>query len=177
MLRTFLAVILMSLSLCVCAQSLPYKRQKAVSKMDYYVSPSRYDYSDVTREIIGDSITCDYEKLYRIYRWVCSNVSFDYSLKRRTADEAWDSRSAVCQGFCELMFRMARTQRIKLTLIYGKAKAPYSDNLDNHVWILANTDHGKILLDPTWGATATDADEWFDVSPEKLTETHFPTGK
>lgn len=166
------------------AQTLPYKRQKEfVYRNEYYVSPSNYDYSAFTDSIVGDA-TSSYEKARRIFLWICSNVAYDANKDIRTADKAWEKRTAVCQGYCELFYRMAETQLINTKLIYGTGISPYTgDNIGFHVWAEVDTDRGNILIDPTWGAGRSlhgwfvknnNPDKWFDVPADSFCITHIP---
>lgn len=161
---------------------LPPAKKKAVYGTDYYVAPSAYNYSGVARRIVGDAST-SYERAERIFRWVCENVSFDRTNSVRTADAAWRSRSAVCQGYCELFFRLAETVGVKSRLVYGKCRRPMYATLQDHVWLCIQTDRGTVLADPTWGSGFYFGDHfvrladpllWFDVDPAWLIFTHLP---
>lgn len=169
------------------AQNLPGTLPKAkhgsvTYKNEYFISSSHYDYKELTSGIVAGATT-DYEKARAIYLWLCKNIEYDRSETIRTADEAWDQKRSVCQGYCELFYRMAETQGLKPMLIYGKAKPMrQSDQLIDHVWLSLKTDHGQILMDPTWGAGhyingrfihITDPLIWFNVDPEWFAFSHL----
>lgn len=160
--------------------------RRAVYGTDYYVSPSALDYSATARSIVGDAST-RYDKAQRLYLWIAANISFDRSGRLRTADEAFRHRKAVCQGYCELFYRLGECVGLKPRLVYGKSRRPSAFNphgtLEDHVWLSVMTEEGSILIDPTWGAGYYRGDEfvrqaeplrWFDVDPAWFIFTHLP---
>lgn len=166
------------------AEVLPKSKHSSVTyKNEYYISASRYDYKALTNTIVAGAST-DYGKARAIYLWLCKNIDYDKSESIRTADEAWDAKRAVCQGYCELFYRMAETQGLKPMLIYGKAKPMrQGERLIDHVWLSLKTKGGQILMDPTWGAghyingrfvRISDPLVWFDVAPEWFAFSHHP---
>lgn len=186
-------VFLLLAVLTCSAQPLPFlKHKEIVHKGEYLVSKSSYDYSGVTKIIVGNE-TSAYLRAKKIYQWLCDNVEYDVSMKIRTADEAWDAKRAVCQGYCELFYRLAEPVGLKCHLVYGKVKhstgflnTMETGSLEEHVWLCAETERGLIFMDPTWGAGRVLRDrffknelpmEWFDVSSEWLRFTHFPKKK
>lgn len=179
-----LIVALLCLAGSVCAQfiSLPPAKKRAAYGVDYYVSPSAYDYSGVARSIVGDAET-RYDKAQRIYLWICDHVTYDRRGNIRTADEAWRTRTAVCQGYCELFYRLGETVGLKTRLVYGKCRRPMTSILQDHVWLSVATEHGDILVDPTWGAGfyrgenfvhQSEPLRWFDVDPSWFIFSHLP---
>lgn len=164
-------------------------RKRAVYGSDYYVSPSSYNFADTARSIVGNAAT-RYDKGQCIYLWLCQKISFDRSGRIRTADAAWQSRKAVCQGYCELFYRLGETVGLHPRLVYGKCRLPSrgdeNEKLQDHVWIILPTEHGDILLDPTWGAGYYRGDKfirqpdplcWYDVDPAWYVFTHLPKRK
>lgn len=148
------------------------------------VSPTRYDYSVVAGQIT-EGTSSKYEQAEAIYRWICQNISYDTSYSIRTADGCWDSRSGVCQAYCELFYRLAEPLGLKTYIITGDAKNPDDESDAGHSWIFAVTsgENTGILIDPTWGAGSvsggifkrSDNDmTWFHVDPRWMIFTHFP---
>lgn len=188
MFRTYFLLFLLCL-FCVADRvgaqppALPPARKKAVYGVDYYVSPSAYDYTAAARAIVGDAAT-DYERAERLYLWLCAHVTYDRSGAVRTADACWTRRTAVCQGYCELFYRMAETIGLRSKLVFGRCKhAGQYAKLEDHTWLSVETEEGNILLDPTWGAGGylrgefvrlSDPLLWFDVAPEWFVFTHQP---
>lgn len=182
MLRTIISYILLLLSTSLMAQgtALPSARKRAVYGKDYYVSPSRYDYRGIAREITA-GCNNNYDKSKALYLWICSHIKYDRSNTLRTADDCWDHGKAVCQGFCELFYRMGKSIGLKSKLVVGTAKHPRSNAPEQHTWLTVKTENGMIFLDPTWGAALSFHNEWthlpdpliwFDVAPEAFSETH-----
>ncbi len=158
-------------------------KKKAVYGSGFYVSPTKYNYTQRTRQITEGART-DYEKARAIYLWLCANVDFDPTGNIRTADECWERRKAVCQGYCELFFRMAETVGLKVKLINGNGKnSTHPDELERHVWLIASTERGEVLMDPTWGAGLFVNGKfvrhpepliWFDTDPRWFILSHMP---
>lgn len=160
--------------------------RKAVYGTDYYVAPSDIDYSTTALNIV-DTVSSRYGKAQRIFLWICDNITFDRSGSVRTADGAWRQRTAVCQGYCELFYRLGETVGLKTRLVYGKCRRPSPSgtcgSLENHVWLSVATERGSILIDPTWGAgyfrggnfvRQEEPLRWFDVDPAWFVFTHLP---
>lgn len=167
----------------VVGQDLPFAYKKRVSKMSFMISESCYDYSPVVLEITK-ACHSDYDCAMAIYLWICENINFDTSLQIRTADECWKQKKGVCQGYCELFYRMAETLGIETELVYGKIRRE-ADPLvfENHVWLQVRTEKKLLLIDPTWGAGKIVNGKfshlknpllWFDVNPSWFIFTHFP---
>lgn len=163
---------------------LPAARKRAVYGRGYYVSPSRFDYSTLT-SAITDSCQTKQGQAQAIYLWVCQHISYDTHTDIRTADEAFITHRAVCQGYCELYYRMAETVGLKTQLVYGRSRNSEGYEED-HSWLSVRTEEGDILMDPTWGAGSvvdgqfrrnTTPLVWFNPNPEIFIHTHLPQNK
>ena len=150
---------------------------------DNYVSPTRYDYSQVARTLT-QGCTTQLQQARAIYDWICENISYDTNYSIYTADGCWDNRKGVCQAYSELFYRLCEPLGIRCIIISGIAKQ-WTGNVSGsgHAWIYAEVDDGAILLDPTWGAGYVngnvfsfrdDHDYWFQVDPYWMIFTHFP---
>lgn len=91
----------------------------------------------------------DYAKLAAIYDWLCRNVTYDYdnlndsSYKlKHSAYAALINRTAVCQGYAVLLYRLAMECGIDAQVISG----------DNHAWNIAKVGGLYYNLDATWDA-------------------------
>lgn len=167
-------------------QQLPASRHKDAYSDGGYVSASAYDYSAITRQVIGNAKS-QYDQARAIYLWLCENIAYDASGKVRTADECWNARKGVCQGYCELFYRMAETIGIKTKLVYGSCKNQANpQQSEKHVWLVIKTERGEILADPTWGAGCFVNGKfqhlpmpqlWFDTDPHWFAFTHMPQQK
>lgn len=165
-------------------KNLPLAKKRAVYGSGFYVSPCEYDYSKVAQTVVQG---CDskYSKAESLFQWICDKISYDTKTDIRTADKCWEQQKAVCQGYCELYFRMAECVGLKTKLIYGKSRNSIGQS-EEHAWLSVETEKGNILLDPTWGAGSVENGKfcrqpncmvWFDVEPEWFVFTHFPKDK
>lgn len=114
--------------------------------------------ADVMKQLDLDHKT-DYEKMKSIYGYICDNVTYDhehleddsYTLKY-TAYAALINKTAVCQGYAVLLYRMALEAGIDARLIAGRA------NNNNHGWNIAQMEGYYYNLDATWDAGETTYD-------------------
>jgi len=99
----------------------------------------------------------DYEKIRGIYDYICANVKYDYvhvnqgsyTLKY-TPYAALIYKTAVCQGFALLYYRLACELNVDTRIIFGKSA------LVNHTWMIARLGDSYFYLDPTWDRGKTD---------------------
>lgn len=147
-------------------------------------SESNREWKPVAQYIVGDA-TDKREQAYRIYRWLCDNIAYDTGHTVSTADECYDRRRGVCQGYTELFCRIAAEVGLKTEIVSGKVKDPAGAIDDEgHAWLFVYTAKKTgILVDPTWGAGSVDNgvftrsendDSWFDVDPYWMIFSHFP---
>ena len=94
----------------------------------------------------------DYQKVKAIYDYICSNVTYDhdnlndksYSLKY-TAYAALVNKTAVCQGYASLFYRLALDAGVDTRVISGEAGGP-------HAWNIVKLNGKYYNLDSTWDA-------------------------
>ena len=87
-----------------------------------------------------------------IYDYICSNVTYDhdnlndksYSLKY-TAYAALINKTAVCQGYASLFYRLALDAGVDTRVISGEAGGP-------HAWNIVKLNGKYYNLDSTWDA-------------------------
>ena len=138
------------------------------------IIPEYYTYlsweEEVTEEIdrivasFGfDENTTDYEKVKTIYAYVYDHVSYytphrrkpDYHLAT-TAYSALFKHSAVCQGYCVLMYRLLRECGVSTRIIAGTG---YLDDWEEyHSWNIVEIDGKYYNLDVTWDKTLETTD-------------------
>lgn len=144
-------------------------------------SKSNKDYKDIS-ELITSGCNNDYERIKAIYKWICAHISYDTGYTITTADECWEKKSGVCQGYCELFYRIAEPLGIEVVIVDGESKSQ-SGAPGKHAWICAKIEGKNILIDPTWGAGSVDNNiftrskedmSWFDVEPEWMIFSHYP---
>lgn len=92
----------------------------------------------------------DYEAIKAIYDYICDNVVYDdvnsdsYLLKH-SAYAAVIDKTAVCQGYALLFYRLALEKEIDARLISGDAGGP-------HGWNIVKIGNRYYNLDSTWDA-------------------------
>ena len=91
----------------------------------------------------------DYDVICAVYDYICANVSYDYDnlddseyLLKYTAYAAMINKTAVCQGYSALMYRMLQQKNIDCRLIPGS----------NHAWNIVAIDGLYYNADSTWDA-------------------------
>ena len=91
----------------------------------------------------------DYDVICAVYDYICANVSYDYDnlndseyLLKYTAYAAMINKTAVCQGYSTLMYRMLQQKNIDCRLIPGS----------NHAWNIVAIDGVYYNADSTWDA-------------------------
>ena len=111
----------------------------------------------------------DYETIKTIYDYMCENITYDnenlndesYTLKY-TAYAALMDKTAVCQGYALLLYRLALETGIDCRLIAGEG------NGEDHGWNIVLMDDGYYYnADSTWDAGASEY-ACFLVSDENL---------
>ena len=128
----------------------------------YYTTKAQEDIlTEEIKEVIDSfgftSVTTDREKSDIIYRYITKNVYYDhenlkdddYTLKF-TAYAAMMNKTAVCQGYATLYYRMARECGLNTRVITGQSFG------ENHAWNIVEL-YGKFYyLDSTWDAGDTE---------------------
>ncbi len=105
--------------------------------------------SEILQSFEFTDITTDIEKFDKIYRWICENVSYDYST---TADDnlkystygALFKHEAVCQGYASLLYRMLLEAGVSNRVITGKS------GTTNHAWNIVRIGNVYYNVDVTW---------------------------
>ncbi|MBE6598612.1 MAG: hypothetical protein E7638_04135 [Ruminococcaceae bacterium] len=98
----------------------------------------------------------DYEKIKGIHDYVCANVKYDsanasnanHTLKF-TCYAALINKTAVCQGYASLFYRMALELGIDNRIIYG------TSGTTPHVWNVVKLGDSYFYVDTTWDAGRT----------------------
>lgn len=94
----------------------------------------------------------DYEKIYEVYKWICDNVTYDYThlndsshLLKYTAYAALVNKTAVCQGYANLFYRLMLELGIDSRIISGDGGGP-------HAWNIVKLGGYYYNVDSTWDA-------------------------
>lgn len=95
------------------------------------------------------SLKTDLEKFTRVYTWMTGNITYDVAnlndstyLLKHTAYAALINRTAVCQGYATLLYRMCLLMGIDCRYING----------GNHAWNIVRIDGKYYYVDSTWDA-------------------------
>ena len=107
--------------------------------------------ADVLSKFNFTSATTDYQKIKKIYDYVCSNVEYSSSSKNDivyTSYSALVEKNAVCQGYALLIYKMCRMSGLKCRLISGTANN--GKMTDTHGWNIVKIGKYYYNLDATW---------------------------
>lgn len=110
--------------------------------------------SDLLRSLELGGCT-DYQKVKKIYDWICSNITYDYdgldqgiqsSPLTWTAYKALTQGTSVCQGYASLFYRLALECGIDARVVSGVG------NGGGHGWNIVKLGSYYYNLDTTWDA-------------------------
>ena len=171
-----------------------YERQTkrvgvGIGNTSFVVIQMNYDsnhdalWTERAREITA-GCQSDYEKAKAIYQWECANIAYDVDYQIYHADECWELKKGVCQAYSELFVMLASHCGLQAHLASGFCRnSNHLEGDGDHAWVVANTEQGSIIIDPTWGAGYVSGDgftfyennmSWFDADPKLAIFTHFP---
>ena len=135
-----------SLYLCTLTYTITY----------YTTAAQEAEMNEAVASLISDldlKDKTDYQKIKSIYDYMCSNISYDYDnleddtyMLKYTAYAALINRTAVCQGYANLFYRLALEAGVDARLITG------TGNGGGHAWNIANLGDSYYYLDSTWDA-------------------------
>lgn len=102
---------------------------------------------------LGINSMDSYSKIKTIYNWICQNVSYDYAhvgnteyLKQFSAYGALVERTAVCQGYAVLLYRLLLESGVDVRVIPGTGNGAL------HAWNIVELNGVYYNLDSTWDA-------------------------
>ncbi|MBQ0064798.1 MAG: hypothetical protein KBT48_03470 [Firmicutes bacterium] len=105
----------------------------------------------------------DYDKIKTIYDYIAESVKYDYAglndesdLVKYTAYGALIDKSAVCQGYASLLYRMLLSQGIDCRIIRSESL--------NHSWNIVELDGIYYYLDVTWDSNYYESNGEMDYS-------------
>ncbi|MFF2912727.1 transglutaminase domain-containing protein [Paenibacillus sp. NPDC057934] len=104
--------------------------------------------ASVLKDIIKPGMN-NHEKVKVIHDWVVLYLKYDTSYTRYTAYEALQNRSAVCQGYSLLTYKLLKGAGIPNKIVEGTAK-PEGGSTLSHAWNLVQLDGHWYHLDTTW---------------------------
>lgn len=113
--------------------------------------------AQVYRELALENCATDEERIRLIYDYVCALVSYDrvhqknaHYHAKSTAYAALIRRSATCQGYCTLLYRMLRENGFNCRVVTGTGLDDSGELL--HAWNIVELDGKWYNLDATWDA-------------------------
>jgi len=109
--------------------------------------------NELLAEFNFGSDTSDYDKIKRVYDWVCANVTYDYAnlnndnyTLKFSAYSALINRTSVCQGYALLVYRLLRESGVSVRVIAGTGGG------GAHAWNIVSIDGLYYDVDSTWDA-------------------------
>lgn len=99
------------------------------------------------------SAKTSYEKVCAIYDYICNNITYDYDnlsdtsyFLKYTAYAALINKTAVCQGYANLFYRMALEAGVDVRIVSGTGGG------EPHAWNIVKLGNKYYNLDSTWDA-------------------------
>lgn len=131
--------------------------------MTYYTTASQEAVVTERVELLLDELNLDgkrdYEKLCAVYDWMCDNIVYDYDnlndesyVLKFSAYAALVNKTAVCQGYAVLLYRLMLELGIDCRVIAG------TGNGGDHAWNIVELDGLYYNLDSTWDASYAQLD-------------------
>ena len=100
----------------------------------------------------------DYQKVCAVYEYLCENITYDYkglqnnSNYSHSAHSALLNKTAVCQGYASLFYRLMLMLDVDTRLVAGYGGG------GRHGWNIVQLDDLYYNVDATWDATYLQAD-------------------
>jgi hypothetical protein len=134
-------------------------------KVSYYTTMDQETLVDKKVDTILQDLkiheTADtYEKIEKIYRYVCDNVTYDYKNLddesyhlKKTAYAALYNGTAVCQGYTNLIYRLLLEAGIDNRIITGVGYNSGTGKYEAHSWNIVKLGDVYYNLDATWDSS------------------------
>ncbi|SRX52369.1 transglutaminase domain-containing protein [Aequorivita sp. CIP111184] len=144
---------------------------------------------------ITKDATSDKDKVFAIYKWIASNISYDnelrlsaelqkefYTSEENVTKKVLERKMALCGGFAFLFKSLCENVGVPTEVIHGFTK-DYSGKIQkskipNHTWNAVKLNGKWKLLDITWaisyGSNNKADDFWFLTKPADFILSHFP---
>ena len=118
----------------------------------------------ITELKITDQLS-DYQKVKKIYDYMCSNITYDYDnlnddthKLKYTAYAALIHKTAVCQGYASLLYRVLKEVDVDTRIIAGIG------NGGPHGWNIIKLENLYYCADATWDAGRTEYNYFLKTS-------------
>lgn len=144
----------------------------------------------ITKDTQSDS-----EKVYAIYHWIATNISYDNQLRLNTdlqkkiyvseenvIKNVLERRKALCGGFAFLFKELCENVGVSAEVVHGFTKNYSSkipdDKTPTHTWNVVKLNGNWKLLDITWavahGQSNIPDDFWYLTNPRDFIYSHYP---
>ncbi len=155
---------------------------------------------------IDSDFTSDIDKTRAAFYWVSNHIEYDYQsansprisdnlytyndetqledIQREYAENVLRTKSAVCEGYSQLLKFTLTELQIKCEVISGYAKTEITEigkikSETNHAWNAVFLNNKWQLMDATWSTEnfLKKENAYFLIKPENLILSHFPEAK
>ncbi|WP_026497429.1 Ig-like domain-containing protein [Butyrivibrio sp. WCD2001] len=120
--------------------------------MTYYTSAAQEQSVNAKVSQISSALSLsskgEYDKILAVYEYVCGNVKYEYgnSQLKYTCYAAAINKSAVCQGYALLVYRLLNDAGVSCRLIAGNTSS------GGHGWNIVRVGDYYYNIDATWDA-------------------------
>lgn len=141
----------------------------------YVTTKEQEDFIDseverILNRIINDEMS-EKEKIQAINTWITDNISYDYSLVKRSAYNALVDKSTVCQGYSLLMDKMVEALGMRSQIVTGNIPTGF------HAWNLINIDGKWYHVDSTNNSVNSNSEKYFLLSDDELSSYNYSWNK
>ncbi len=164
-----------------------YKVTLSNINLNYMVTPAQKSEAEVAIDNLLNELNIynasDYDKIKTLYDWLNQNITYDYSDSndngKYTAYNAIIKRSAVCQGYSHLMYRLLEKLNVGVRVGVGMDD-PNSTETErlklDHSWNIVNLEGQWYYFDVTQDYTLNGVDnyEMFLLGERHFTTIHAP---
>lgn len=186
-------------------------------KVDSIVTtyPNKFKSIEHFANKIASDFKSDIERTRATYYWIANNITYDYkslrkkrkkkkikskskanyeaklhAFNRKIAEKTLRKKSAVCEGYSQLITEVLRDLDIISVVVTGYAKRFPSEigrirRNSNHAWNAVRIEEDWYLIDATWSTGNSMynkeffrfSDTYFMINPKNLILSHFPDDK
>ena len=149
---------------------------------EYYTTKEEEDKVDArAAEVIAgfelDKDASEYEKISCVYDFICGNTSYDTVHKHTPGSRHYQStaygaliyKTALCQGYSVLAYRLLKELGVDVRIVTGTAEI--EGVKERHSWNIVGIEGKYYNLDVTMG-DANDSDDYFLKSDEDIASDH-----
>jgi len=149
--------------------------------VSYLTTKTQEDYIDEKVKALVPTLISsnmgDISKEQAIHDWLIKHVSYDSTLKQRTAYTALTTGKTVCTGYAMLLEKMLNQAGIKSYIIAGNLSDPRSNipntEKENHVWNLVQINNKWYHVDATNDWNNPDSHMFFNKGSAFMKEKGF----